>query len=263
MLRKIIILFLIILPASAQSKLLFKPLFANPFEPRNGSFYQFSDNKLRLDIGASFDLVKFNILDSNDAALGADLFTYTRLRHEGNFKFPVETSDYFFGVNYSMRFASKFPGYIRLRLSHISSHLVDGYTDNNYNFKREPIVYSREFVDVVWAQYLGNFRYYAGANFIFSTIPDDPNPITPEIGFDYSRRIISWLSFNLGFDFKLIGIDNVWQGTSSAQMGLTFWTSPNYGIFAGLYCYRGRSMHGQFYRDYDNYLGLGIQFIFF
>ena len=262
MLRKIIILLLVILPVTAQGKLLFKPLFANPFEPRDGSFYQFQDDKLRLDIGASFDLAKFKVA-GRDAAVGVDFFTYTRLRHEGNFKFPVETSDYFFGANYSMRFPTKFPGYIRLRLSHISSHLVDGYTDDNYNFKREPIVYSREFVDLVWAQQLGDFRYYFGANFIFSKIPKDPNAITPQVGFDYSRELTSWLTFDMGFDFKLIGIDNVWQGTSAAQMGFTFWTSPNYGIFAGVYCYRGRSMHGQFHKDYDNYLGLGLQFIFF
>jgi hypothetical protein len=139
---------------------------------------------------------------------------------------------------------------------------VDGYTNKDYNFKRAPIVYSREFVDIVWSQYLDDFRYYAGLNFVFSTIPDDPNPITPQIGFDYSRRIVPWLSFDMGFDFKLIGIDNIWQSTTAAQLGLTFWTSENYGIFAGFYCYRGRSMHGQFYRNYDDYFGLGLQFIF-
>ncbi len=261
MLRKFIILILIFWPAAAQSELLFKPLFANPFEARMGSFYQFEENKLRLDIGGSIDLAKFKI-DSNDAAIGADFFTYTRLRHEGNFKFPVETSDYYFGLNYSMRFDISMPGYIRFRLAHISSHLVDGYTNDDYDFIREPIVYSREFVDIVWAQQIDNFRYYAGLNFVFSTIPDDPNPLTPQIGFDYSRQIVPWLSFDMGFDFKLIGIDNVWQGTSAAQMGFTFWTSKNYGIFTGFYCYRGRSMHGQFYRDYDDYFGLGLQFIF-
>jgi hypothetical protein len=261
MLRKLLIIIIIFLPVTAQSKLLFKPLFANPFEARVGSFYQLEENKLRLDIGASIDLAKFKI-DSNKAAIGADFFTYTRLRHEDNFKFPVETSDYYFGLNYSMRFGCKLPAYLRFRIAHISSHLVDGYTNKDYNFKRAPIVYSREFVDIVWSQYLDDFRYYAGLNFVFSTIPDDPNPITPQIGFDYSRRIVPWLSFDMGFDFKLIGIDNIWQSTTAAQLGLTFWTSENYGIFAGFYCYRGRSMHGQFYRNYDDYFGLGLQFIF-
>ncbi len=263
MIKKTIIL-LLLLSVSGYSKglLLFKPLFSNPFEPRDGAFYQFEEDKLRLDIGASFDFVKLNVA-GNEAAIGADFFTYTRLRHEGNFKFPVETSDYFFGLNYSMKFDITMPAYIRLRVSHISSHLVDGYTDDNYEFIREPIVYSREFIDIVWAQYLFDFRYYVGANFIFSTIPGSPEFFTPQIGFDYSRRLTSWLSFDMGFDFKLIGIDGIWQGTSVTQLGLTFWTSENYGIFTGLYCYRGRSMHGQFFTDYDDYLGLGFQFIFF
>jgi hypothetical protein len=263
MMRKIIILlFLMSVNTYSHGLLLFKPLFSNTYEPRNGAFYQFEEDKLRLDIGASFDFVKLDVL-GNKAAIGADFFTYTRLRHEGNFKFPVETSDYFFGANYSMKFDMNMPGYIRFRLAHISSHLVDGYTNADYDFIREPIVYSREFVDIVWAQYLGDFRYYVGVNFIFSTIPDDPNALTPEIGFDYSRELTSWLTFDLGFDFKLIGIDNIWQGTTVTQVGLTFWPSADYGIFTGLYCYRGRSMHGQFYREYDDYLGLGLQFIFF
>nr|HPI19931.1 hypothetical protein [Candidatus Kapabacteria bacterium] len=55
------ILAIFLLPAFlfSQESLLFKPLTANVFEPRIGSFYQFSDEKLRLDIGTSIDLFDF------------------------------------------------------------------------------------------------------------------------------------------------------------------------------------------------------------
>lgn len=259
---RLIILLYLLLPITAKSSLLFKPLFANPFEARNGAAYHFDEKKIRLDIGASFDFLKFNVA-GNKANIGVDLFTFTRLRHEGNFKFPVETSDYFFGLNYTMKFNCRLPSELRFRLAHISSHLVDGFTNADNNFLREPIVYSREFFDVVFAQYIGNLRLYAGLNLLFSYIPKNSEILTPQFGFDYSRQLTKWLSFDAGMDFKLIGIDKIWVGTTVAQLGLTFWTSPGYGIFLGGYYYNGRSIHGQFYDEYDNYIGLGLQFIFF
>ena len=83
--------------ASGFDKLLFTPLTANVFEPRIGAMYQLSAEKLRLDIGASFDLADLKLFDGVETRFGTDFFTFTRLRSERGFKFPVETSDYFFG----------------------------------------------------------------------------------------------------------------------------------------------------------------------
>ncbi|HYF01921.1 MAG TPA: hypothetical protein VEC36_00985, partial [Patescibacteria group bacterium] len=144
-------------------RLSFTPLIANPLEGRVGAMYQFADNKLRLDIGNSIDVYK---LPNRDVAFGVDFYTFTRLRSEGNFKFPVETSDYYFGVNFSsssLRDSKKyydeesdrtyevgFKPSLRLRLAHISSHLVDGLADTSGKLEKKPFVYSREFADLVF-----------------------------------------------------------------------------------------------------------------
>jgi len=47
------------------SALLFKPLSAYIFEPRIGTFYQFSEEKLRLDIGTTVELINIDT-DSSD-----------------------------------------------------------------------------------------------------------------------------------------------------------------------------------------------------
>jgi len=255
-----IAIFSFVAQKAASDELLFKPLFANPFEARVGSFYMSEEKKLRLDIGTSFDFVKFTV-DSNEAALGADFFTYTRLRYDGRFKFPVETSDYYFGLNYSMKLPFLYQSAVRFRAAHISSHLVDGYVVND-TFMQKPIVYSREFLELTYSGKWKQLRYYLGLNYIFSTIPKDPNRIIPQIGFDYERPFCDWLSFVFGMDYKLVGIDDIWQGTTSAQLGLTFYTYKHYGIFVGAYMFKGRSIHGQFYRDIDDYMGLGFQFLF-
>ena len=136
--------------------LLFKPLVADTYEPRDGMLAEVGKNRLRLDIGNSIDLLQYRFAgDSSLLSMGTDFFTYTLLRGEQNFHFPVDASDYFFGINFNYK-KSLSAGILssRLRISHISSHFVDGHYDNTvgaWKDSRPPIVYSREFLDGVLA----------------------------------------------------------------------------------------------------------------
>ncbi|MGA2297355.1 MAG: DUF1207 domain-containing protein [FCB group bacterium] len=252
-----------IIDSYAYDGLLFRPLTANTFEPRVGVMYQFNDKKLRLDIGNSIDLLGFNLSDNSELRIGTDFFTYTRLRSEGNFKFPVETSDYFFGLNTSFKETiGEFEYSGRLRVAHISSHLVDGLAKDTV-FSQMPFVYSREFVDLVGAATYKNLRLYMGFNYIFSTIPKDPKPINIQLGFDYRTPLNSWLSFLAGYDFKLNGFGNIYSGVNSLQAGLFFRTSGNIGIGINVYQFDGNSIHGMFYNHYENYFALGFQVYFY
>jgi hypothetical protein len=243
--------------------LLFKPLSANVFEPRVGAIYEFNNEKLRLDIGNSIDLLGFNINDSSELRFGADFFTYTRLRAENHFKFPVETSDYFFGIN------SSFKGSLlnhdisaRLRIAHISSHLVDGLSQEG-KFAKNPFVYSKEFIDLVAAIQLKNFRIYAGSYFTFSKKPNDIDVLMPQLGFDYSYEIHHNLDIVLGYDFKLIGINGKSSGINSLQAGIKLNTSEHSGILLSTFFYDGKSIHGMFFRDNDSYFAIGFNIIFY
>jgi len=265
----LIIVFLVasikILP---QNKLLFTPLTANVFEPRVGALYQFQDEKLRLDIGTSVDLFEIYKNDTNEIRFGADFFTYTRLRSEGKMKFPVETSDYFFGINFSNKF--KFLGLdlsSRLRISHISSHLVDGLSADGI-FDKLPFVCSREFVDFVLAADIDGFRPYAGFNYIFSTQPKDVNRIVPQFGIEFPIKTLKtstrdYLDLKLAYDFKFGGYDNKYLPLHSVQLNLFFPTYNNMGIALNLNGYSGPSMHGLFYKETDRYVSAGFQIIFY
>ncbi|NLO18432.1 MAG: DUF1207 domain-containing protein [Ignavibacteria bacterium] len=258
---KTIIFLMLFFPAIllSQESLLFKTLCANVFEPRIGSFYQFSDEKLRLDIGTSLDLYNFD-LEGNRFSIGADFFTYTRLRSESNFKFPVETTDFFFGANLNWLSEKNFSG--RLRLAHISSHLSDGFAKDSIFFKA-PFVFSREFVDLVFAYRIEDIRPYIGMNCIFSTQPKDVSAFNPQIGFDYEKRLCGLLSLVCGYDFKLIGIAEKYMPSNAAQAGLKLHSSEKTALLFSLYYYEGRSFHGLFYKEMDSYVGLGFQLVFF
>jgi hypothetical protein len=114
-----------------------QPFTANFLEPKAGFLFNTSDNKIRLDIGTSQDILH---IKNNEAVIsfGADLFTFTRLRSENDFHFPVETIDYLFGLNasYKKRYCDNELGF-RFRFSHISAHLVDGQFDKAANKWRD------------------------------------------------------------------------------------------------------------------------------
>jgi uncharacterized protein DUF1207 len=256
------------------SNLNFEPLIANPYEARMGFIGQPSEERLRMDIGASFDLIEI----SKNGTFGVDMMTYTRLRSEGRFKFPVETTDYYFGVNTAFRFYDKpifgrlFYGHeqLRIRLAHISSHLIDGYTTDN-EFITPPFVYSREFLEVI---YKVNHDYadydlpikispYLGVNYIFSKIPNNIESFELITGLELNRYFMNGISFQAGYNFTLKGFDDTYYGVSNAQAGIKFNLAKGRAIFVGVYLYDGLSMHGMFFNQKDSYIGIGTQIYYF
>lgn len=263
---KIIFLLIILFSISKAEDKIFNPPIAAQIEARIGTYYLIDDDKMRLDIGNSFDLMKLYENDNIQINTGADLMTFTRLRSVGKFKFPVETTDYYFGLNST--FVQKtdsdkfFSG--RIRIAHISSHLIDGLAKDGI-FTQMPYVYSREFVDLIGAYNMHlkdrvKLKFYAGANFIFSTIPDEVNKIEPQIGVDIKHKIFNPnLEFVIALDHRLLGQNNVYRGSNSIQTGLNYTTSENTSMFIGYYFFSGHSIHGMFYSENDQYHGLGIQ----
>lgn len=246
------------------ANLLFDPLLANPFEARIGAIYDGKNDKMRLDIGTSLDLMELYKSDKHILNMGTDFMTYTRLRSEGKLKFPVETSDYFFGVNFSGVYKLEDSNTLeyRVRVAHISSHLIDGYTKlPEYTFRQSPFVYSREFVDAVVGLRIENYRVYLGLNSIFSTIPKNITNFVPQAGFEYNTELYNNLKLVGGYDIKLVGINKILQAQNALQIGLMYKEKDKAGIFAGLYYFSGPSIHGMFYNNKDNYFGIGFQVI--
>lgn len=241
--------------------LLISPPYASQFEPLIGFIFQ-DGGKLRLDIGTSLDLFKKRY-DNSALASGIDFFTFTRLRSEGNFKFPVETSDYFFGVNstYKTTFAGN-DFALRVRLAHISSHLVDGLADSII-FRREPFVYSREFLDVIGFYSIDDLRLYAGAMLLFSTIPKDFSIVNPQLGADYTYEISKPVDLQGGIDYKALEINGAWKSQLSINAGVTLRTFEKMGITLFMSYFEGASLHGMFYDESDKYFALGIEAVYY
>lgn len=252
-----------VMSSYSYESLLFRPLAANVFEPRIGVLFQPSYEKLRLDIGASFDLAdKREVFeDKDEMRMGADFMTYTRLRSEGSLKFPVETSDYWFGFNFSYKPAAE-DNYLshRLRVAHISSHLVDGLAKDTV-LSRTPFVFSREFVDYTAAYNFGDCRVYAGLNYIFSTKPKEVKALEINAGADGMYPLADKWKIQAGYHFRLTGAEK-YSGQHAGQAGLLFESSKGRGIMLSAYYFSGMDIHGMFFRERTEYVGLGFQVFF-
>jgi hypothetical protein len=265
----IFVLFICITTAKPQSEdswfpsdLNIKPFTANILEPRAGFSYLTNLDKLELNIGTSSDIYKV-ITDNATLSFGADMFTFTRLESENDFKFPVQTIDYFFGINSGYKIVSNCSEYgFRIRLSHISTHLADGSFNKStgeWNNGTEPFVYSREFIDVFPFYEVGTLRGYVGLTYLFHVIPDVFGREIYQVGFDYYLTSMPVKVFTpyIAYDFKLAKIDK-YTGNNVIDAGIKFGKYDKKG-FSIYYSYSsGKSIHGQYYNLNENYSSIGV-----
>ncbi|MDB5036401.1 MAG: hypothetical protein JWQ98_3642 [Chlorobi bacterium] len=264
------------------SKLYIQPPYAGKDEARIGGSRESADDKLRLDIGASADLLNLSWgrVDgggiapelprrTSAVALGADFFTWTRLRSVGGFKFPVEAVDYYFGLHAEATFDRAPVPDLRLRVAHISAHLVDG--DPSFSTAQASYqTYSREFIDLMAAAdgtrlarglfdaSRATLRPYAGLLWLTHTIPDTLGRLNPYVGFDAAWQ--PWespLTLRLGYEFRLnTELETI--GEHEARLGVKLGRYNSKGITIEGSYYAGRSHYGQHFGRRERYVALGF-----
>ncbi len=250
--------------------------YAGKIEARIGGSRESVNDKLRLDIGASVPIVGFDLERDTEGrtvsglTFGADFFTWTRLRSSGNFKFPVEAVDYHFGVRGDwFENGDDRPGAeARLRIAHISAHIVDGdpsFTDPEQRY----FTYSREFIDLLGgyrtplggddASSRGTMRTYLGGIWLFNTIPDTLGTLTPYGGFDAAWEPWKDRPFTLRAGYELrISSELETVAEHQARIGLKFGHIDSRGVTVEAAYYAGRSPYGQHFFRKEEYYSLGF-----
>lgn len=245
------------------SELNIQPFTANILEPKAGFLFSLDKNQLRLDISTTRDIQQWN-KDDITFSLGADLFTFTRLRSTDDFKFPVETIDYLFGLNggYKKKLNCENELGFRLRISHISAHLVDGQFDaasQQWREDRQPFVFSKEFIEFFPYFRFNSLRAYLGFTYIFHVIPKEIKKINLQLGFDYFATGIGndFITPFLAYDFKLVGISK-YSGNNIFSAGVKFgkWNQKGFSLYYSYFS--GKSIHGEYFNLNENYSALGF-----
>ncbi|MCB2204432.1 DUF1207 domain-containing protein [bacterium] len=252
-----------------ESRLLFAPLQASHLEPRVGLTRLVQNERLRLDIGNSIDIATWkDVFGGADMAIGADFFTWTSLRQEKDFHFPVDAVDYLFGLNASYRRSLSTDAVLsaRLRISHISAHLVDGSFDKDIGAWREqlPRVYSREFFEgIVALEYLRWLRVYAGLTYIYHIDPPDLGKWHPQGGVEAAWISPAGLPFHpyVAVDVRAMDVHG-WGAAVSTQIGVKIGRWRGSGVDVFIAYYEGKSQHGEYHDRNWAYWGPGFNISF-
>lgn len=238
----------------------FKPLAANTMEPRVGLIWHANNNRLRLDIGNSVDLVQYrHSQESGTITAGADFFTYTLLRGEKNFHFPVDAVDYLFGINFNFR-DTLATGVVtsRLRISHISAHFVDGHFDGTTGTWKDglnPRVYSREFFDLtVSYEPSEEIRWYVGGIYLWHVDPASIPALTGYGGGEYHYSLSAHTHLFGAYQYTASGL----RPRHEIFIGTKFGIWQGRGTHFFFTYHFGNSMHGEYYDRSDEYSGLGF-----
>lgn len=249
------------------AEVLITPFQANFLEPKVGVMFHTGQNDLRLDIGATRDLLWIQ-QGEHTMNVGADFFTYTKLRGEKDFHFPVDAVDYLFGINTGLLVKKTGHEYgFRLRLSHISAHLVDGHYDGTTNRWRNgqvPRVYSREFIE--FTPYLQNecSRVYLSYTYLFHVNPDFLGRNILQVGGEhyFTGLLPKKVTPFVAADLKLRKIYS-YRVNQNIMAGFKF-SAKNYGPGASLYfCYyNGTNNHGEYFDFTEDFTGIGFNLDF-
>lgn len=244
---------------------LFEPLIADPRWPRFSLAYQYhgKDRVLKHsfapNFGASFPLYRLTNHVQNDEweiGMQAGLFGIMDI---GRNPTALINADYFVGVPITYR-TGPWSGLIRGY--HISSHLGDEFMLTKEGKKTKRINLSYEGIDLIVSHNFENFRVYGGGGYLVHKEPSYVKPGKVQGGIEYYSPN-TWLNGRLrpiaGLDLK--AEENVlWYTGVSFKAGVQLENSKllSNNIQLMLEVFNGKSVHGQFFKDKVQYIGIGI-----
>ncbi len=245
---------------------LFQPLIADPKWPRFTLAYQYDLKKSNLkrhafapNFGASFSLYRIKDQKKDqewELGIQAGLFG---LMDIGRDPTALMNADYFVGFPISYR---KGGLTALLRPYHISTHLGDEFMLTREGKKTKRINLSYEGIDLILSYNIKAFRVYGGGGYLIHKEPSYIKPLKLQIGTEYYANN----TFMKGRLRPVSGVDIKAEQNGSWLPGVSIKTGvqiENSALISNklqvmLEYYSGRSMHGQFYKDKIQYMGIAL-----
>jgi hypothetical protein len=216
--------------------------------------FDFKPKWYRLEMGYGGEIMRSGLV-----SVGAEGLVWSGLAAYKDFRFPVQTADYFFGL-YSVFpiqiWGENFdPLRMRFRLSHISSHLVDGAPAITGGSSSE---YSREFASLETEfdrAEKNNFRLSFGLKYVFHQVTD----IEQKFQFP---AVLDIILFNKERNQLFATISTAAGPTlANYSAGLTYRRTTESKSTADLYAeyHTGRSRYGVYSSNYQDGFEIGIR----
>jgi hypothetical protein len=251
------------------------PLIANHQEPRVGVRKEIGTSRLKLDIGSSLDLLGYSLdaAQAKQLRFGVEFFTYALTSTFRDYRLQVDAVDGFFGGHIMYRADDGQQAFaLRLRVLHLSAHLVDGHTDPETHMWRDgrlPIAFTRDFGELLaFAPFsLGRLAVSPYAGFSYATLVR-PTALKRWGGMGgveiHSGELLGPV---FGRPLEIYAADNLtvagvpeWVGTNVAELGVKFggWNSSGFRIYINYAS--GLEMFSQYYDVRSSRGGVGFAF---
>jgi hypothetical protein len=251
------------------------PLIANHQEPRVGVRMELGTTRLKLDIGSSLDFLgySFDEQQSRQLRLGADFFTYALTTSFEGHRLQVDAVDGFFGGHIVYRASQERSTLtLRLRLLHLSAHMVDGHFDpetKTWRDGREPIPFTRDFGELLAAYTFAagsvNIMPYVGGSYATLVRPEEISRWGGLCGIELNSGELLGRVF--GKAFELYAADNLtlagipeWVGTNMIEIGTKFGRWEGSGIRLYVNYVSGLELFSQYYDVHNSRWGVGFAF---
>lgn len=263
---------------AAPQQRLFRPLLADPTETRLAITSNLGD-RLNGDIGGSWEAADY-AWDADSGLrfrTGIHASVFSKLRRSGT-TFPLETADYLIGFHADLG-NDRITG--RFEYAHVSAHLADGYDGADRADKADradramrAMTYSREYFTLYVAREMrfapgsaigsaiGSARVYGSLRWSNHAIPDVRRwrvqggaelVFRPLAGDGGATRAY------LACDVRLFRDGDI-SVNRTVHAGLLFHNEASRGLRLAFVYHGGRSEHGQFHRQEDDYAGIGLFF---
>lgn len=250
----------------------FQPLKANHQEPRIGVLKYFGSANLKVDIGNTIDVFGYSVPSSNMRfTAGIDFMAYAFVTGAQGLRLQVDALDGFFGGNVtaSQRYDSR-ELKARLRVLHLSAHLVDGHYSialKQWMDNRQPIAYTKDFGELILADERTSetvfLRYYGGISYATLVRPVDLERFGFSGGMEFATSAVFDEIFNhptnifLAEHFAVTG-NPVYTGNNQVQVGIKFGSWNDKGVVFYLAYYRGNSFFSEYFDERGSIVGAGF-----
>ncbi len=255
------------------SGLHFKPLASNVYEPRLGVLYFPDDRSLKVDIGNSIDIIKFeDLLVNTKLTFGIDFMAYGLASSYQGKRLQIDALDGFFGGNGTLSYNvdTKKTYKFRFRIIHNSAHLVDGsYNSSTGTWKNNylPVPYAKDFAELTSVRESkisgGNYRLYFGVSYSMLIRPDLLKRWAFNSGFELYLNDILGKVLNkdaiiyLAYHYSLIGIPK-YMGNNTLSTGVKLGEVYNKGVNFYMSYHLGMNYFSEYFTYRINKFGIGF-----
>lgn len=252
------------------------PLVASYQEPRVGLRKEIGSSKMKVDIGASLDMLEVRPWadSTRRVRVGVDFFTFALSTSSEGLRLQIDAVDGFFGghVAYMHSLRSGSDLLVRLRLLHLSAHFLDGHfstTTQTWKDNRAPIPFTRDYGELLALyRFVGselNVQLYGG--FSYATLIRPTNIKRIELHAGVELHLPAGSVFDRPFNLYLANHFTLRRipaavGTNNLECGVKFGEWQTTGLKLYLSYYSGLDPFSQYYDIRRENLGLGFAFDF-